>query len=82
MSDTDLDLEDLQAWRSFLDSRGIHPGSYRVEASPSVPGEGALGVSQRTATVTHVPTGTRQVYPFRTWVEEFGADIDRGVFDG
>ena len=80
MSQADLDPADVQDYRGFLDSRGLSPAHFQVAASAGQPGEGELGTSDRTATVTHLPSGTARTYSFRTWVADFRADYDAGAY--
>ncbi len=80
MTQADLDPNDVQEYRAFLDSRGLSSAHFQVDASGGDPGEGELGTSQRTATVTHTPSGTAQTYSFRTWVADFRADYDAGRY--
>ncbi len=80
MTQAELDPTDVQDYRAFLDSRGLSPTQFQVAASAGQLTEGELGTSQRTATVTHMPSGTAQTYSFRTWVADFRADYEAGVY--
>jgi hypothetical protein len=77
----DLDPADLDEYRAFLDKRGYSPMHFEVSSSPAGPAEGELGPSSRTVTVSRSPGGAARTYPFRTWVEDFKADVSARVFD-
>ncbi len=74
----DLDAAD---YRAIMDTRGRNPAEFSLAASPADPAEGELGPSNRTVTVTHMPTGIARTYAFRTWLGDLNADLEEGVFD-
>ena len=80
MRAADLDPTDWDDYRAFLDKRGLPPSRFQVEGSAADPTEGELGVSRRTVTVRHAPSGLARTYGFRTWVADFKADVAADVF--